>query len=418
MAIIVRPLRPTEFFLKRRYILLILLAPLALLGFWAYTKKNEPPVAPFVKAKRETLVSNLITNGKVEPLRYASVRVDMAGLVTELSVKEGQSISRGAQLVQLKVPDLDAQLAAAQSRVEQAKAALDNIERGGRKAELAEIDGSIARAKLDRDAALRDYNALHRLEEKQAATREDVEAARGKLRQANLDIESLERKRSALITSSDKAVADAKLHEAEADVRLAQRRIADTIVRSPIAGTVYNLPVRLGTYLNVGDLVAGVGLLDRLRVRVYVDEPELGRVSVGLPVTITWDAMPGRQWLGVVEHLPTEIHPLGTRQVGEVLCTIDNPQHMLVPGTNVNAEIRSKVVENALTIPKEALRRDANGAGVFVLVGDTVRWRPIRTSTSSISQVQVAQGLAEGDAVALPTDFALRDGERVRPVYP
>src|SRR5215831_8997288 len=99
MAIIVRPLRPTEFFLKRRYILLILLAPLALLGFWAYTKKNEPPLAPFVKAQRETLVSNLITNGKVEPLRYASVRVDMAGLVTELSVKEGQSIPQGAQLV-------------------------------------------------------------------------------------------------------------------------------------------------------------------------------------------------------------------------------------------------------------------------------------------------------------------------------
>lgn len=404
--------------MKRRYILLILLAPLALLGFWAYTKKNGPPEAPFVRVRRETLISNLITNGKAEPLRYALVRVDMAGLVMQLPIKQGQSIRQGAELARLRVPDLEAQLAAAQSRLEQAKAALDNIERGGRKAELVEIDGSIARAKLDRDAALRDYNALERLEEKQAATHEAVLTAQGKLRQANLEIDSLERKRSALITSSDKSVAEARLHEAEADVRLAERRIADTIVRSPLAGTVYDLPVRLGAYLNPGDLVAGVGVLDTLRVRVYVDEPELGRVAVGFPVNISWDALPGRNWPGVVEQLPTEIHPLGTRQVGEVLCTIENPQHVLVPGTNVNVEIRSRVVKNALTIPKEAMRRDTTGAGVFVLDGDTIRWRPIKPGTSSINRVQVAEGLAEGDAVALPTDFALHDGEKVRAVYP
>jgi len=404
--------------LKRRYIVLFALAPLAVLAFWGYTKKSEPPEAPFAKVRRETLISNLITNGKVEPLRFALVRADLAGLVIELPVKEGETIAQGTELARLKVPDLDAQLAAAQSRLEQAKAALDNIERGGRKAELVEIDGSIAQAKLDRDEAQRDYNALDRLQKKQAATQQEVNAAQDKLRKADLAIDSLERKRSALITSSDKSVAEARLHEAEADVRLAQRRIADAIVRTPMAGTVYNLPVRMGTYLNVGDLVAGVGVLDRLRVRVYVDEPELGRVSVGFPVNITWDALPGRGWPGVVEQLPTEIHPLGTRQVGEVLCTIENPQHVLVPGTNVNVEIRSRVVQNALTIPKEALRRDTSGAGVFVLEGDTIRWRQIKTGTSSISRVQVAEGLAEGDAVVLPTDFALHDGEKVRAVYP
>jgi HlyD family secretion protein len=404
--------------LKRRYILILVLAPLAALGFWAYTKNHEPPETPLVKVRRETLISNLITNGKVEPLRFASVRVDMAGSVIELPVKEGQTIAQGAELVRLKVPDLDAQLAAAQSRLEQAKATLDNIERGGRKAELVEIDGSIARAKLDRDAGLRDYNALHRLEEKQAATHEQADLAQRKLDQANLEIESLEHKRSALITSSDKAVAEARLHEAEADIRLAQRRIADAVVRSPIAGTVYNMPVRLGAYLNPGDVVAGVGVLDRLRVRVYVDEPELGRVSVGFPVNITWDALAGRGWLGVVEQLPTEIHPLGTRQVGEVLCTIENPGRELVAGTNVDAAIRVSVIASALTIPKEALRRDANGTGVFVLAGSTIRWRAVKTGSTNINRVQITEGVTDGDAVALPANFALHDGERVSPVYP
>ncbi len=404
--------------MKRRYIVLMVLAPLAVLGFWTYTKKNEPPTALFAKVRRETLISNLITNGKVEPLRFAFVRADLAGMVADLPVKEGQTVAAGQELAQLKVPDLEAQLAAAQSRVSQAKATLDNIERGGRKTELVEIDSSIASAKLDRDAAERDYNALHRLEEKQAATREEVERARHKVEQTELSIKSLAAKRAALITSSDQSVAEARLHEAEADVRLAQRRIADASVRSPMTGIIYNLPVRMGAYLNVGDLVASVGVLDRLRVRIYVDEPELGRVSVGLPVTITWDALPGQQWRGAVEQLPVEVHPLGTRQVGEVLCTIDNPRQVLVPGTNINAEIRSQVVNNALTIPKEAMRRDAKGSGVFVLNGDTIRWRAVKTGASSINRVQIAEGLEEGDAVALPTDVALREGEKVMAVYP
>lgn len=404
--------------MKRRYIVILALSPLAALSFWAYTKKTEPPEAPFARVRRETLVSNLMTNGRVEPLHFASVRVNMAGSIAELPVKEGQNIAKGAEIARLRVPDLDTQLAAARSRLEQANAALANIERGGRKADLVDIDGMIERAKLDRDADLRDFEALSRLEKKQAATREQVDNAHRKLQQEKLNIDALERKRSALITSSDKAVADARLREAESDVRLAQRRIADTIVRAPIAGTVYDLPVRLGAYLNPGDLVASVGMLDRLRVRVYVDEPELGRVAVGMPVNIGWDAMPGRNWPGVVEQLPTEIHPLGTRQVGEVQCTIANPHHALVPGTNVNVEVRSRVVDNALTIPKEALRRDTKGTGVFVLRGDTIHWRAITAGTSSISRVQVADGLAEGDAVVLPTDFNLHDGEKIRAVYP
>jgi HlyD family secretion protein len=418
MAAIIRLLRPTEFVLKKRHVLLILLLFLAAVVFWAYTKKNEPPRVSFAKVKRETLVSTLITNGKVEPLTYAAVRVDTAGLVVNLPVKEGQRVAKGMLLAELNAPGMQAPLTAAQARVEQAKAELDNIERGGRKTDLVEIESSLNRAKLDREAELRDYNALRRLEEKQAATREQVESARAKLRQSEIEIESLGHKRAALVVSSDRAVAEAKLRDAEASVQQARQRIAGTVIHSPLTGVLYSLPIRTGAYLNVGDLVANVGVLDRLRVRVYVDEPELGRVVVGLPVTITWDAAPGKRWKGLVEQMPTEIEPLGTRQVGEVLCTIENPGHELVPGTNVNAEIQASVVSGALTIPKEALRRDANGFGALTLSGYTIRWRAVKTGASSISRVQILEGAAEGDAVALPTDFTLRDGEKVSPVYP
>jgi len=62
-----------------------------------------------------------------------------------------------------------------------------------------------------------------------------------------------------------------------------------------------------------------------VRVWLYVDEPLLGRVAPGQPVTITWEALPGRQWCGAVEKMPADIRPLGSRQVGDVVSVIDNP---------------------------------------------------------------------------------------------
>ena len=58
-------------------------------------------------------------------------------------------------------------------------------------------------------------------------------------------------------------------------------------------------------------------------------------------MTITWDALPGHQWKGEVDKLPTQIVPLGTRQVGEVGCVIENPDRDLLPNANINADIQA-----------------------------------------------------------------------------
>ncbi|MCL4401240.1 MAG: efflux RND transporter periplasmic adaptor subunit [Acidobacteria bacterium] len=397
---------------------LLLLIPLVALGWIAWRRNTDAPEVPFAKVKRETLVSTLPTNGKVEPIEWQAVRAENAGLVATVPVQEGQIVGRGAVLAKLTDTGLQAELSSAQARVEEARAGLTTIEAGGRASQLTEIENNLARARFEQQAAAREYESLRRLVEKQAATRVEMLAAQGRLKEAELQIEALGRQRASLIANSDKAVALAKLKDAEAAVSLAQSRIAETVIRSPIAGTVYNLAARAGSYLDTGDLVANVGRVDRIRVRVYVDEPELGRVAVGQPVIITWDALPDKQWDGTVERKPAAVVALGSRQVGEVLVTIGNPGRELVPGTNVNAEIRTSVVPNALAIPKEALRRRPSGPGVFALNGETLQWRSVTTGTSSITQVQITSGLSEGDSIVLPTERTLQDGQRVSPVYP
>lgn len=398
--------------------LLLLLIPVVALGWWAYHRRNEPPQVPFAKVIRETLVSTLPTNGKVEPIRWESVRVEQAGLVSKVPVQSGQAVSSGTPLAILSDTGLQADLDAAEARVAQARADLATIDQGGKQLELTNIESELARIRLERDEAQREYSSLRRLAEKQAATPVEVQAARSKLREAELAIDSLESRRKSQVTNSDRTVAQARLRDAQAAVELAKSHIAQTVIRAPIDGIVYDLAARPGMYLSIGDLVANVGQTNRLRVRVYVDEPELGRVQEGQPVTITWDALPGRTWEGTVDRKPANIVALGTRQVGEVLCTIDNPGGALLPGTNVNAQIRTDTVSNALTIPKECLRRDANGVGVFLLRSGRVAWQPVKTGVSSVTRLQILAGLSEGDAVALPTDLTLHNGDPVAPVFP
>jgi HlyD family secretion protein len=297
--------------------------------------------------------------------------------------------------------------------VAEAQANVASLEAGPRPAELTEIENGVARANLELQQAEREQAALQRLADKQAATAVEVTAARDKGEQLKLQIAGLEKRRRNVTPQPDIAAARARLEDARVALKLARQQSAQSEVRAPMAGAVYGLAVRPGTYLKTGDVVANVGLMDRLRVRVYIDEPELGRVALGQPVTIAWQALPGKQWMGTVEKKPTAIEALGSRQVGQVICEIENPERLLIPGTNVDATIRTGVVDGALVIPKETLRHDAGGDYVFLLTGDAIEQRAVKTGNSSVTRIQVTEGLAEGDAVAMPSDTPLKSGMKV-----
>jgi HlyD family secretion protein len=377
--------------------------------------RSAVPAVSFVKATRQTISNVLSTNGRVEPVDYIDVRVETPGLVKRVLVHAGDSVAKDQILAQLSEPDLEQQLEVATAREAQSRADLQTLEAGGRSSDITELDGSLNRLKSDRDAAQHNLEALQRLLDKQAATRFEVDQARQSVRSLDVQIESLQARRTALVGKGDLGAAQARVREAAANVQLSSDRIAKDVIRSPIAGTVYDLPARAGSFLHPGDPVASIGRLNPVRVRVYVDEPELGRVSPGETVRITWDALPGKEWNGIVEKRPTEVIALGTRQVGEVLCTVDNPMRELVPGTNVNAFILTQVINNALTIPKAAVRRDG-GIGVFVLQPDnTVKWQAVTTGASDALRVEVLRGLAAGDVVAAATDQVLKAGKKINP---
>jgi HlyD family secretion protein len=397
----------------KKLLLLLLLVGLAAVILWGVLRKGEPPKVNFVRVKRQTLVSTLPTNGKVEPVEWQAIRAETGGLVSRVAVEDGQSVAAGAVVATISDASLQAEIDTAMAKVSEARANLASLEAGGRPAEFTQIENSLTQARFNLAQARKTLASVERLLEKRAATQLEVDEAREKVQQYELEIAGLEKRKNSQVSPTEVAAAKARLGDMETLLNLARQRATLSVIHAPIAGIIYGREVRSGGYVNPGDLIANVGRMDPLRVRVYVDEPELGRVAVGQPVTITWDALPGRQWLGKVDKLPVAVQALGSRQVGEVICSIPNEGRALIPGTNVNAEIRTAIVENGLVVPKEALRHDARGDYVFVLQNGAVVRRDVKKGASSITQVQISGGLADTDAVALPSDTPLNSGDRV-----
>jgi HlyD family secretion protein len=193
----------------------------------------------------------------------------------------------------------------------------------------------------------------------------------------------------------------AEITESKAAVELAQEDLHNCHVHAPFDGTVFFLPARLGAFVNVGDLLLQEADLSQLRVRAFVDEPEIGRLAIGQTVRIAWDALPGRTWQGTVSTLPSTVVSRGSRVVGEILCTVDNSERLLLPNINVGATIIANSKENALTVPREAVR-DENGLKyVYVLQDNHLHRREVKLGISNLTRVEILSGISASDVIGV-----------------
>jgi HlyD family secretion protein len=170
--------------------------------------------------------------------------------------------------------------------------------------------------------------------------------------------------------------------------------------------------------VNPGDLVLQEADLSKVLVRAYVDEPDVGRLASGQRIELTWDAVPGRKWQGAVNTVPSTVKLLGTRNVGEITCVVDNSDLKLLPNINVGVTIVTAEHPNALTVPREAIRLDDSKTFVYQIVNDELQRRDIQTSISNLTQVEVTGGVGEKALLALAATNSkpLREGQAVKVV--
>lgn len=355
------------------------------------------------QATMQDMVTTDSTNGKVEPQHNFEAHAPAPGTVKSLYVRAGESVPKGKLLLSLDDGDAVAHTAGALASLRGAQAQYQSTSQGGTLQERYSLAGELAKAKMDRDQAQRDLDALRKLAAQGAAAPSEVTSAQQRLAAANASLATLQKKQTQPFSPADLAHSKADLEQAQAAYSAASTVVAESNVRAPFAGTVYSLPVSISEYVHPGDLLLQMADLTKLQVRAYFDEPELGALHAGQPATIIWDALPNRTWHGRILSMPSTIITYTTRNVGEVLLSVDDANGKLLPNTNVKVTVTEQRLDHVLTVPREALHSENGEDYVYVLHGKRLRRQQVTKGALNLTQVQIVKGLAENATVALST---------------
>jgi HlyD family secretion protein len=387
--------------------------------------QGRQPVAKIsaIKPMRENLVSSISTNGKVEPISPFVMRAQLDTFVEKVGGVEGQAVKKGQLLLELDVKDAAARLAQTRSKLLQAEDDLRTARAGGRVDEAARTQGALATAIAVRDRLQRNHDVLQRLIAQQAASKEELAANDLELAKAQSQVTQLTAAREQFERGVrlEASSAELEVEQLRSEMAALEEKVRDGRIVAPANGTLYSLPVKVGDYVKLGDLLAEMADLHRVRVRAFIDEPELGALEPGEPVKITWDALPNRSWEGKTEIIPKQVVPRAARSVGELLCSVDNDKLELLPNVNVDVRINSRERVNVLTVPRGAVEAEGGRRFVFVVLRNalgigkaTLEKREIAVGIADATNYEVAAGLQEDEMVALPGDVDLRDGMPVR----
>jgi HlyD family secretion protein len=405
--------------LRNRILLYLLIA--GVLAYVLVEWSGRKPAAKIsaVTPTRENLVSSISSNGKVEPVEPFVVLAHLDTFVEKVSVKEGQSVKKGQLLLELNVKSAAAQLAEVRAKLLRAQDDLQAAKTGGRADDAAKAAGDLAKMQAERDRLQKNHEAMVRLIAQQAATQDELAANDLALAKAQTEVTKL----TAAKQEFDREVkldadrAALQVQQAQNEAAALEDKVRDGRITAPVDGTLYSLPVKTGDFVKLGQPLAEMADLHKVRVRAFIDEPELGALEPNEPVKITWDALPNRDWTGKTEIIPKQVVKRDTRSVGELLCSVNNDKLELLPNINVNVRINSRERLGVLSVPRGAVEAEGGRRYVFVVkrsqlgVGkSTLEKREIHVGIADASNYEVVSGLQEGELVALPGDVDLRDG--------
>jgi HlyD family secretion protein len=403
---------------RKRLVLVAVLVVAAVLIFTGINRRRTGTSVRAEKVVRQEIASVISTNGKIEPVNSFEAHAPAPATVKNVLVAEGDHVKAGQLLVQLDDAEGRAQAARAMAQLRSAEAALHAIKTGGTQEEVLTTRSDLTKAQAERDDAQRNLQAIQKLRQNGAASPAEVEAAQNREKKAEADVQLLQSKLNGRFSSPEVAKVEASAAEARAAYDAAQELLHHSNVTAPFAGTVYQVPVKRGSYVNGGDLLVQVANLEKVRVRAFVDEPEIGRLAKGQTVEVKWDATPGRTWEGTLTRVPTSVTMVGTRTVGEIISEIDNADRKLLPNVNVNVSIVASRHDGALTVSREAVHDFDGKRYLYKIVDDKIQAQEVQTGLSSLTRVEVVKGIPEGALIALGAINAqpLRNGMEVKVV--
>jgi HlyD family secretion protein len=438
--------------MKTRLKILVVLAGLAVvvvIGVFSVIQSRKGVVKIQTGSVQRAAISAVVTaSGEIKPKNYVNIGADAFGKIVKLYVKEGEHVKKGQMLAQIENvqphSDVEASQAALAASKTDSEAAVAN---------LHACEADLERAKADQEHGRLDWERAQELYKAQLIAKQDYDTKKATYDSANANLVSAQTKVKQAKAQS--ASAATHVRQNAAALRHAADVLDKTEYRAPFDGVITNVPVREGETVVIGIQNSPGSTLMTLAdnsvitAEVKVDETDIVNVKLGQPAEITIDAFPRRKFQGVVTEigdnailrtsgLSTAQSTNGSQEARDfkVAVTLQNPPENLRPGLSATTKITTATRNSALTVPIQALtvrqrgdlgpRRGGKSSveaataaldrskakdeiqGVFVIRDKKAVFIPINTGITGTTDIEILDGLKEGDEIVTGSYKVLR----------
>ena len=273
------------------------------------------------------------------------------GRIVELPVQEGQYVDKGDLLARLDDDDYRQQVSMDKATIRTREAELKLALAGSRKQEIQAAKQSLIDAQSDRELKRAEFHRRQALLSEQAVSQEDVHSAETLMKRAEATYQRIKETYDQIVEGTRKeeiAVRRANLQLAQEHLEMAHVNLSYTVLSAPISGVVLVRQAELGEVVAPGTPVVTIADVDRLWMRGYINETDLGRVRWDQPATVHTDTHPGKEYHGRVsfiasraEFTPKSVETYKERVtlVYRIKIDLENPNHELKPGMPAEAII-------------------------------------------------------------------------------
>src|ERR1700734_388527 len=398
------------------------------------------------KVERQDLSSVVSASGEIKPKTYVNIGANAYGKITHLYVKEGVRVKKGQLLAQLENVQSTADVSAGQASVQAAET--DAI---ASSAALNTSDADLQRAQADYDRNKLDWARAQDLFKDGLISKSDFDSRRNAW--ATADSGLVQARARVAQARAQKDSADRHVAQARANLTRVADVLQKTTYSAPYDGVITNLPVRegesvvIGIQNALGSTLMTLADMSVITAEVKVDETDIVNVHLGQPAEVTIDAIPKKIFHGTVSEIgdnaivrstgvATSQQTTASEEAKDfkVVVNLSDPPPDLRPGLSATAKITTAARSNVLTVPIQALsvrtkaqlaeEKNAPGSvhaaapaakevaskdkdkdqkqdvqGVFVIRNRKAEFVPVTTGVAGTTDIEVVDGLREGDEV-------------------
>jgi HlyD family secretion protein len=421
---------------------------LAIVGFTVQQSRKGVVTVQTGKVVREDLTSVVTASGEIKPKVYVNIGANAFGKITHLYVKEGDRVKQGQMLATLENVQSSADVSANQAAL---NAAVTDADAAKAAVNTATMDQNQAESEYER--AKLDYDRSEALYKAQLIAKSDYDTKKAAYGTATAQLGQAKAKLAQSKAQMDSA--QRRIPQNAANLRRVTDVLSKTEYKAPFDGVITNLPVREGETVVVGiqnspgSTLMTIADTSVITAEVKVDETDIVNVKLGQAAEVSIDAIPKQRFKGVVTEIGNNaiLRSTGVSTAQstsssqeakdfKVVVTIQDPPPNLLPGLSTTARITTASRANSLAIPiqaltirqrselepekksKEAAAQSASLTkgnpkeelqGVFVLKNKKEAvFVPVTTGISGTTDIEVTNGLKEGDEIVTGSYKVLR----------